>query len=255
MPLTSPSGAPQSRAAPAPPHTVLVVDDELLARISLAARLTRLGYWVVEAGDGRVGVDLLRRQRPDLTILDWMMPGMDGPTFWERVRHDPELRSSQILLMTSHDEPEQIAEGLARGADDFLSKAASPHEITARVQAGIRAATLVRTLEQARDEIQHKQEALEQELHSAAQYVESLLPIPGVLLPGVQMVSAYRPSRALGGDLFKLCCTGASTGLGCPCSMPRATASLPRCGRPRCRPSCAKTICGIRWRGTIPVRC
>ncbi|TKS61759.1 MAG: hypothetical protein EWM72_00161 [Nitrospira sp.] len=56
MPLTSPSGAPQSRAAPAPPHTVLVVDDELLARISLAARLTRLGYWGLEAGDGRVGV-------------------------------------------------------------------------------------------------------------------------------------------------------------------------------------------------------
>jgi sigma-B regulation protein RsbU (phosphoserine phosphatase) len=183
---------------------VLVVDDEPVARISLAARLTRLGYRVLEAGDGRVGLELLRRERPDLTILDWMMPGMDGPTFCEQVRQDPALHSSQILLMTSHDEPEQIAEGLARGADDFLSKAASQHEICARVQAGLRAATLVRTLEQARDEIQRKQDALEQELHSAAQYVESLLPTPGALLPGVQMVYAYRPSLALGGDLFNV---------------------------------------------------
>jgi sigma-B regulation protein RsbU (phosphoserine phosphatase) len=133
-----------------------------------------------------------------------MMPEMDGPTFCEHVRQDPDIRSSQILMMTGNDQPEQIAEGLARGADDFLSKAASKQEVTARVRAGIRAAALVRTLEHARDEIQRKQDALERELQSAAQYVESLLPISGTLLPGLQMVHAYRPSLALGGDLFNV---------------------------------------------------
>jgi sigma-B regulation protein RsbU (phosphoserine phosphatase) len=204
MLLTSQSGIPKGPATPATPPTVLIIDDEPVARLSLMVRLTRLGYRVIEAGDGKTGLELLRRERPALTILDWMMPEMDGPKFCELVRQDPELRSSQILMMTSHDEPEQIAEGLARGADDFLSKAASKHEITARVQAGIRAATLVRTLEEARDEIQHRQETLEQELHSAAQYVESLLPTPGMLLPGVQMFHIYRPSLALGGDLFNV---------------------------------------------------
>ena len=204
MLLTSPSGAAQGRATPATPPTVLIIDDEPVARLSLMVRLTRLGYRVVEAGNGKMGLELLRRERPALTILDWMMPEMDGPMFCELVRQDSELHSSQILMMTSHDEPEQIAEGLARGADDFLSKAASKHEITARVQAGIRAAILVRTLEEARDEIQHRQEALEQELHSAAQYVESLLPTPGLLLPDVQMCHIYRPSLALGGDLFNV---------------------------------------------------
>lgn len=184
------------------PHTVLVVDDEPVARVSLAARLKRLGYRVIEAGDGLTGLEMLRRERPDLTILDWLMPGIDGPTFCERVRQDPELRSSQLLLMTGQDQPEQLAEGLARGADDFLSKSASKQEITARVQAGMRAARLVRALEQARDEIQHQKEELEEELQSAARYVESLLPARGVLVPGMRLAYAYRPSLVLGGDLF-----------------------------------------------------
>ncbi|HWG97024.1 MAG TPA: SpoIIE family protein phosphatase [Nitrospira sp.] len=185
-------------------RTVLVVDDEPTARMALASRLKRLGYRVIEAGDGKAGLEALRRERPDLTILDWMMPEMDGPSFCEQVRQDPELLSSQILMMTSHDRPEQIAEGLARGADDFLSKAASKYEITARVQAGMRTATLIQRLEDVTEQIRRKQEVLERELQSAAHYVESLLPAPGTLLPGVQMVHAYRPSLGLGGDLFNV---------------------------------------------------
>ena len=184
--------------------TVLVVDDEPTARIAMAARLKRLGYRVIEAVDGKSGLDALRRERPDLTILDWMMPDIDGPAFCERVRQDPEFLTSQILMMTSHDQPEQIAEGLARGADDFLSKAASKYEIMARVQTGMRAASLIRRLEDVTEEIRRKQEALERELQSAAHYVESLLPVSGTIGPGAQMVCLYRPSLALGGDLFNI---------------------------------------------------
>lgn len=194
---------PRNVETPAP-QTVLVVDDEPTARVALAARLKRLGYRVIEAGDGKAGLEALRRERPDLTILDWLMPELDGPSFCELVRRDPELLSSQILMMTSHDQPEQIAEGLARGADDFLSKAASKYEITARVQAGMRSATLIRRLEDVTEEILNKQEALERELQSAARYVETLLPASGTVVPGVQMVRAYRPSLALGGDLFNI---------------------------------------------------
>lgn len=187
---------------------MLVVDDEPTARIALAARLKRLGYRVIEAVDGKSGLAALRQERPDLTILDWMMPEIDGPSFCERVRQDPDLLTSQILMMTSHDQPEQIAEGLARGADDFLSKAASKYEITARVQSGLRAANLIKRLEDVTEEIRQKQEALEGELQSAARYVESLLPPPGHVLPGVQMVHTYRPSLGLGGDLFNIVAWG-----------------------------------------------
>jgi sigma-B regulation protein RsbU (phosphoserine phosphatase) len=186
------------------PSTVLVVDDEPVSRVSMAVRLKRLGYRVLQAEDGSAGLELLRRERPELTILDWMMPEMDGPSFCELVRQDPTIQSSQILMMTGHDQPEEIAEGLARGADDFLSKAASGQEITARVKAGLRAAMLVRRLEHATDEIRRKQDMLERELQSAAQYVETLLPTAGTLLPGVELAHAYRPALTLGGDLFNV---------------------------------------------------
>ena len=184
--------------------TVLVVDDEPVSRTAMAARLKRLGYRVLQAGDGKEGLELLRRERPDLTILDWMMPELDGPAFCEEVRRDPAIRSSQILMMTSHDQPEQIAEGLVRGADDFLSKAASRQEIDARVKAGLRAAALVRMLEQATLESRQKQEILEQELQSAARYVTSLLPPSGMILPRVQLAYEYKPALTLGGDLFNV---------------------------------------------------
>lgn len=211
MPTAVTDGKPTIGEEPDAPQTVLVVDDEPVARMTLSARLKQMGCRVLEASDGKAGFALLRRERPDLIILDWMMPEMDGPTFCEQVRRDPELRSTQLLLMTGHDQPEQIAEGLARGADDFLSKAASRQEIVARVQAGLRAATLVRSLERARDEVERKQQELERELLSASRYVRSLLPTPGELLPGVELVYAYRPSLVLGGDLFNVVRWGSQT--------------------------------------------
>lgn len=204
MSVESSATSAGSADRPVAPPTVLVVDDEPIARIAMAARLKRLGYRVLEAVDGTSGLEALRRERPDLTILDWMMPAIDGPAFCEQVRRDPELLTSQILMMTSNDRPEQIAEGLARGADDFLSKAASQYEIVARVQSGIRAAGLIRRLADASEEIRVKQEMLERELRSAARYVESLLPASGRLMSGVYLAHVYRPSLALGGDLFNV---------------------------------------------------
>ncbi len=191
-------------AAQPPPGTatILLVDDEPVSRLSMAARLKRMGLRVLEASNGKDGLEILRRERPDLTILDWMMPEMDGPTVCEQVRQDPDILSSQIILMTSHDQPEQIAEGLARGADDFLSKSASKQEILARVQSGLRAASLLHSIESTRDELREKQEQLEAELRSAAGYMQSLLPGTGEVAPGIQMSWTYRPSLALGGDLF-----------------------------------------------------
>lgn len=184
--------------------TVLIVDDEPVTRLSLSARLSRMGARVIEASGGQEGLAAIRRERPDLIIVDWMMPEMDGPTVCEAVRNDPQVQTSHIILMTSHDEPDQIAEGLARGADDFLSKSASKQEILARVQSGLRSAALVRSIEDARDALRRKQEELEAELHSAAVYVQSLLPPSGEVAPGLHLSWAYRPSLALGGDLFNV---------------------------------------------------
>ena len=202
--------ASESAARPdASAETILLVEDEPVTRMSMAARLTRLGYRVLEAENGRVGLDMARRERPDLLIVDWMMPEMDGPTFCEAVRRDPLLKSSQILLMTAHDKSAQIAEGLVRGADDFLSKAASKQEIIARVLAGLRASRLVRELETTGDELkssmlllEKKQAETQADLHTAAEFVRSLLPQQGSPVRGIELAWEYQPSLTLGGDLF-----------------------------------------------------
>ncbi|HJT18899.1 MAG TPA: SpoIIE family protein phosphatase [Nitrospira sp.] len=189
--------------------SILVIDDEPVARLSLVRRLKRLGYDVHEAENGMEGLDAVRHMRPDLIIVDWMMPEIDGPTLCEAVRAEPSLATTQIIMMTAHDRPEQIAEGLARGADDFLSKAASIQETMARVQAALRTHALVRQLENTRDHLDRsnqaliaKQEMLEQDLTSSARFIESLLPEEGHPVPGVIMAYQYLPSLALGGDLF-----------------------------------------------------
>ena len=193
----------------APVATILLVEDEPVTRAGMVARLTRLGYRVLEAENGRVGLDVARHERPDLLVVDWMMPEMDGPTFCEAVRRDPLLKTSQILLMTAHDKPAQIAEGLVRGADDFLSKSASKQEISARVLAGLRTSRLVRELETTGDELkssmlllEKKQAETEADLQSAAAFVQSLLPPQGSPVHGLALAWEYQPSLTLGGDLF-----------------------------------------------------
>lgn len=175
----------------------------------MAARLRKLGHRVLEAENGLVALDVARRECPDLYIVDWMMPEMDGPTFCETVRRDPLLKASQLLLMTAHDQPAQIAEGLARGADDFLSKSASKQEIIARVLAGLRTSRLVRELETTGKELelslqllQEKQAETEADLQSAAAFVRSVLPPQGSLAQGLELAWEYQPSLMLGGDLF-----------------------------------------------------
>ncbi len=189
--------------------TVVIIDDEPVSRMTMAARLRKMGHRVLEADNGRKGLDLIRRERPHLAVVDWLMPEVDGPTLCQLVRQDRELKSVQLLLMTSNDRPAQIAEGLQRGADDFLSKAASKEEIFARVYAGVRASALVRDIEAAKDELSRynrllkdKQEELEAELRSAARFVESLLPAEGSPVAGTSIAWQFVPSLALGGDLF-----------------------------------------------------
>ncbi len=197
---------------------ILLVDDDEITRTGMAGRLKRLGYRVIEAGDGTAGLTAIRAQRPDLVILDWMMPGMDGPSVCEAIRADPELRSSQVVLMTAHDRPEQIAEGLSRGADDFLSKAASRQEVLARVQASLRSSALVREIEHTRDDLDRshrllsaKQAELESELQSAADFVRAQLPLPGmpVGLPALSLAGrGFVSSLSLGGRCPRLIHSG-----------------------------------------------
>lgn len=194
----------QSEEGSRPSYTLLLVDDEKLVRMVAKRRLAALGHRMLEAGDGEEALDILRRESVDLVLSDWMMPKLDGPGLCEIIKNDPQLRNVHFILMTALDKPAQIAEGLRRGADDFLPKSASEQEISARVGAGLRARQLLLDLAKSNGLLSQKQAELDAELQNASSYVRSLLPPQGEVVPGIQLDWVFLPSSQLGGDLFQV---------------------------------------------------
>jgi DNA-binding response OmpR family regulator len=113
---------------------VLVVDDSVVVRRLLCARLVADGHDVLEAEDGHAGVDVALRERPDVVVLDLQMPKMDGFEVCTRLRQDPSLRSVGILMLTDNRGEDTLIESLERGVDEFMSKPFSPRELSARVR-------------------------------------------------------------------------------------------------------------------------
>ncbi len=192
--------APQGGAT----YTILLVDDEKLGRMVAKRRLQKLNPRILEAENGKQAIEILKREKVDLVLSDWMMPELDGPGLCEVIKKDVRWRAIHFILMTALDQPVQIAEGLSRGADDFLPKSASDQEILARVGAGLRARQLFLDLEASYRVITEKQAQLDAELYSAAEFVRSLLPVPGEVAPGIQLAWEFLPSSQLGGDLFQV---------------------------------------------------
>jgi two-component system alkaline phosphatase synthesis response regulator PhoP len=117
--------------------TILVIDDE--AKIVEICRdyLTAAGFGVVTAGDGPQGLALARREKPDLIVLDLMMPGMDGLDVCRALRRESAV---PIVMLTARVEESDKLVGLELGADDYLTKPFSPRELVARVRAVLRRA-------------------------------------------------------------------------------------------------------------------
>lgn len=102
--------------------TILLVDDDQQLRMMFKAALEGSGHRVIEADSGVTGLQMARQHLPDLILSDIHMPGGDGSTFLRDIRHDPELRSKQVVLMTGRPDLVTQRKGMEDGADDFLVK-------------------------------------------------------------------------------------------------------------------------------------
>lgn len=118
---------------------VLVVDDERAVRDSLRRALSLRGFAVDTAADGLAALRDVGRQRPDVVVLDVMMPGVDGIGVVRRLRHDGE--DVPVLLLTARDAVADRVAGLTAGADDYLVKPFALDELVARLQALLRRAS------------------------------------------------------------------------------------------------------------------
>lgn len=122
-------------------ESILIVEDEPALQDTLAYNLKKEGYTVESVGDGRAALESARRLKPDLIVLDIMLPEMDG---FEVARILRKEMTSAILMLTARDDEIDRVVGLEVGADDYLTKPFSMRELMARVKAQLRRARLLR---------------------------------------------------------------------------------------------------------------
>jgi DNA-binding response OmpR family regulator len=113
---------------------VLAADDDEDILELVAFRLERSGYTVVRARDGEEAVELARQAKPDLAVLDVMMPKLDGFEVTRRLRADEATRRMPIILLTARAQDADLQRGFEAGADDYVRKPFSPQELQMRVQ-------------------------------------------------------------------------------------------------------------------------
>ena len=118
---------------------VLVVDDDPVVADLVAFRLQRLGLQVTVETDGESGLAAVHRLRPDLVVLDWLMPRMDGLEVCRALRADadPALARTPVLMLTAKSQEPDLERGFAAGATDFVAKPFSTRELVSRVTAAL----------------------------------------------------------------------------------------------------------------------
>jgi len=118
--------------------TILVIDDDELVSRTLQRALKLYGHQVMVANSGAEGLQIARRHRPDLFVLDIMMPGADGYQVCRQIRGDPLLTELPVLFLTAKAKDEDKIEGFRAGADDYLSKPFNMEELQLRLKAILR---------------------------------------------------------------------------------------------------------------------
>ena len=113
---------------------VLIADDEQNIVISLEFLMKREGYQVEVANDGEEAVRRIRASRPDLVLLDVMMPKKSGFEVCQEIRSDPEMAGVRILMLTAKGRESDLARGLGAGADAYVTKPFSTRELMAKVR-------------------------------------------------------------------------------------------------------------------------
>ncbi len=142
---------------PAPPPTILVAEDDPVSRRVIDHCVRAWGYPVVLAQDGTNAWDLLQApDAPNLLILDWMMPGLDGPELCRRIRRQAHTRYRYVLLLTAKDEKDDVVAGLEAGADDYLTKPFHVSELGARLRTGMRILHLEDRLMRVQEELNYR---------------------------------------------------------------------------------------------------
>jgi DNA-binding response OmpR family regulator len=122
---------------------IVIIEDEPDILEVLSYNLRREGFEVLTASDGNQGLSLVKREQPDLVLLDLMLPGIDGVEICTAIKKSPQTQNTLLIMVTAKGEESDIVLGLGVGADDYVSKPFSPKELVARVKAVLRRGVLL----------------------------------------------------------------------------------------------------------------
>jgi len=114
---------------------ILIVEDDKFLRELMSKKLITLGYDVVSAADGESGLVMIKETKPDVVLLDLILPGINGFEVLEKAKQDPEINKIPVVILSNLGQGEDIEKGLALGAKDFLVKAHfTPQEIVNKLK-------------------------------------------------------------------------------------------------------------------------
>ncbi len=125
---------------------ILIAEDDATSRLMLERVLRKWGHEVVVTADGDEAWEAFRREQPDLAVLDWMMPEMDGIEVCRRIREFEGPRYVYVILLTVKGQAEDVVKGLESGADDYIKKPFDHAELRSRIKVGERVLQLERAL-------------------------------------------------------------------------------------------------------------
>lgn len=188
-----PSGNPPSQSPAS--ATILVVDDSPVNLRLVVRTLEGRGYRLLAAKNGRAALDIARRVRPDLILLDVMMPELDGFEVCRALKNDPNTRDAIVVFLSALGEVTDKVTGLELGASDYITKPIQPEEVIARVANHVARQQLEREVRRSRDR-------LERELESAGAMQRRILPAALPQGVGATFAAYYRTSLYAGGDYY-----------------------------------------------------
>lgn len=191
-------------------QTVLIVDDQP-DRIRFLSELLKDSCKQMAAKDGQEALELVSRRKPDLILLDVMMPKMDGHEVCRRLQEDPETADIPIIFVTAKDEVEDEAYGLELGAVDYIAEPLNPSIVKRRVQTHLELKKNRETLKEERQKLEdaHRKlsaamDRIQHDIEVAGEIQEAMLPgdRPSPFPDAVTIASRYEPETHVGGDFF-----------------------------------------------------
>ncbi len=174
---------------------IIVIDDNANDLAVTRRFLERHGYDVSAAHSGEEGLDIASKIIPDAFVVDYRMPIMDGFEVARRIKADPQLRNTPVLMLTGAEAAQHVVEGLGAGADDYVTKGSAMEVLFARLAALLRVKAY-------QDQLRRLNAQMMRDLDIARRVQEALVPPSSFMSPQLDIRSAYIPSEALSGDFY-----------------------------------------------------